>query len=249
MSEDSKVAVKFYEADVWGETLHPGETGLTKRIAELTRAERECRVLDVASGKGGSALFLYRKYGCQVIGVDLSSKMVNYAKTKAANEGLQDEVFFLVGEAEALPFLDHSFDVILCECSFSVFTDKGKVAREFWRVLRKGGRIAIADFYLKKQTPFFGSRVLFPCINGAEPEAAYRALLTGNGFHSVHFEDHTDKLKEFFFDTIFRFGSINTFLDKLPGLCSGACSNDSYREITRAFRNETLGYCIMAGTK
>ncbi len=249
MSKDSREVVKFYEADVWGDTIHPGETLLTERVTELAQIEKECRVLDLASGKGKSAFFLYEKYGCQVIGLDLSPKMVSYAKTKATDEGLQDRLFFLVGEAETLPFLDYSFDVILCECSFTVFTDKEKTVRELWRVLCKGGRIAIADFYLKKQTPSFESEVLFPCINGAEPEAAYRALLTGSGFHSLCFEDHTNKLKEFFFDILFNFGSLSTFMDKLPKLGTGACNKNSYREIMKAFHNETLGYGIIVGIK
>ncbi len=250
MPEDSKIAVKFYEADVWGETLHPGEAGLTKRIAELTRVERECRVLDVASGRGESALFLCRNYGCEVIGVDLSPKMVNYAKNKAINEMLQNRVAYLVSEAEAIPLLEHSCDVVLCECSFSLFADKRKIASEFYRVLRKGGRLGIADFYIREKNNVRGQWLLFPCIDRAEEKESYLRILNNAGFGDFHFEDHTSEINSLFLRLLFDFGSVESFCCKLPiiGTQEGD-RREILRDLKKAFRNGVLGYCIIKAAK
>jgi ubiquinone/menaquinone biosynthesis C-methylase UbiE len=250
MSDDSKVEVKFYEADVWGESLHPGETGLTKRVAELTRVERKCRVLDVASGRGESARFLCRNYGCEVIGVDLSLKMVNYAKSKAANEMIQNRVAYLVSEAEAIPLLGHSCDVVLCECSFSLFADKQRVAREFGRVLRNRGRLGIADFYIREKNNMRTQWPLFPCIDGAEEKESYVRILNNAGFGDFHFEDHTNEINSLFLGLLFDFGSVESFCCKLPiiGTQEGG-RKEIFRDLKKAFRNGNLGYCVIKGIK
>ena len=251
MFNNRRITVELYEADVWGDIIHPGEIDLTERLAEVTRVERGCRVLDVASGKGESALFLSRKYGCHVIGVDLSYKMVNYARTKAASEGVQDKVFFLVSEAEALPFLEHSFDVILCECSFSLFTDKGRVAREFWRVLRRGGRVGIADFYIREKSEDVEMQwFFFPCINGAEKKKDYLRILSTAGFGDLFFEDHSNKLKELSLRLLFDFGSMENFLCRLPIKDrQERCMDGVLKDLKKAFQEGVLGYCILKGTK
>jgi ubiquinone/menaquinone biosynthesis C-methylase UbiE len=251
MFDDTKFTVKFYESNVWGEMIHPGESGLTRRIAEVAGIRRGCRILDVASGKGESALFLSRHYGSYVVGLDLSYKMVNDAKAKVAKEGARKEVVFLVGEAEILPFLDDLFDVIICECSFSIFTDKVKVAREFGRVLHRGGRVSFADFYIRGENENLKiKRIPFPCINQAETKENYFKILGHAGFEDFYFEDHTKELNDFFLKLIFDFGSINNFLSSLPTRNSMEGNiDDAIQDMKKVFRQKMLGYCLMKAVK
>ena len=88
------------------------------------------RVLDVAAGTGGSALFLAERFGCEVVGIDYSRESVALANAAAAEAGLAGRVRFELGDAEQLPFDNGSFDAVICECAFCTFPDKTKAAAE-----------------------------------------------------------------------------------------------------------------------
>jgi len=140
---------KLYESDLakilLGDSFHPGGLRLTERLGSLLGLTPEKRVLDVASGKGASAFFLAERFGCHVVGVDYGGQNVANANELADTKGLADRVHFEYGDAERLPFLDASFDVVLCECAFCTFPDKFAAAREFARVLRPKGHVGLSD--------------------------------------------------------------------------------------------------------
>lgn len=140
-------AVYAHPAVRWllGNELHPGGAATTRRALELIGVGDGERLLDIASGKGDSALLAARERGCIVTGVDYGETAVIEAGRAAAAAGLADRASFLVGDAEALPVEDQSFDAVLCECSLCTFPDKRSALAEVRRVLRPDGRIAIAD--------------------------------------------------------------------------------------------------------
>jgi SAM-dependent methyltransferase len=128
-----------------GDELHPGGEATTRRALELIGVGPGERLLDIASGKGDSALLAAQERGCVVTGVDYGEAAVIEAGRAAHAAALADRVTFCVGDAEALPFEDGSFDAVLCECSLCTFPDKRRALAEVHRVLRPGGRVAIAD--------------------------------------------------------------------------------------------------------
>ncbi len=69
-----------------GETLRPGGLKLTAKLAQLAGIREDHTVLDIACGKGATALFLAREYGCKVTGLDLSDKMISSCQSKAKEE-------------------------------------------------------------------------------------------------------------------------------------------------------------------
>ena len=99
------------------------------------------RVLDVACGSGNSTLPAART-GATVIGLDITRSLLEAARGHAEEEGLQ--IDFVEGDAEALPFDDAHFDVVIS--SFGVmFAPRHQVAaNELARVTKPGGRIAVA---------------------------------------------------------------------------------------------------------
>ena len=121
-----------------GEELHPGGEGTTRRALELAGLQPGQRLLDVASGSGASAMLAARELGAEAVGVEYGAEAVRAARELAAASGLGDRVGFVRGDAEALPFADGSFDVVLCECSLCTFPDKRRAAAELRRVLRPG---------------------------------------------------------------------------------------------------------------
>ena len=101
------------------------------------------RVLDVACGAGTAALVAARRY-CDVAGIDFVPALIDRAKARAAAEGVQ--IDFRVGDAQALPFPDQSFDVVVSVFGVIFAPDQEKAARELLRVCRPGGKIGLATW-------------------------------------------------------------------------------------------------------
>lgn len=114
-----------------------------ERIAALVDVKRTEAVLDVACGPGIVAEHLAHHAGL-VVGIDLTEAMLKAAQDRCERAGLTN-VRFELGNAEALPYADGSFDVVVSRLSFHHFPDPGRVLDEMRRVTRTGGRIAVAD--------------------------------------------------------------------------------------------------------
>jgi SAM-dependent methyltransferase len=99
------------------------------------------RILDVACGSGNAALVMARRY-CDATGVDFVPSLVERAKQRAAADGTKAE--FLVGDAQALPFGDSSFDMVVSVFGVMFAPDQEKAASELLRVCRPGGVVGLA---------------------------------------------------------------------------------------------------------
>ncbi|MEV0962784.1 methyltransferase domain-containing protein [Streptomyces sp. NPDC049910] len=176
-----------------GDSYHPGGTALTRRLADALGLARDGRVLDVASGRGTSALLLAGVYGVRVDGVDYSAANTALAQGAAQAAGFAERTGFVTGDAEHLPYDDGVFDAVLCECALCTFPDKARAAAEFARVLRPGGRIGITDVTaapdrLPPELRSVGARIA--CVADARPLTAYAAVLAGAGLRTVTTERH-----------------------------------------------------------
>lgn len=147
--EVQSCCANIYESDLarllLGDSFHPGGLTLTQRLGELLALDPSKRVLDVAAGKGASAIFLARRFGCEVEGVDYSARNVAEATRAAQEAGAGGLVRFHQGDAERLPFEDGEFDAVVCECAYCTFSNKAAAAREFYRVLRPDGSVGLSD--------------------------------------------------------------------------------------------------------
>jgi SAM-dependent methyltransferase len=101
------------------------------------------KVLDVACGTGNTAIPAART-GAEVVGVDIATNLLEQARQRAAAENLS--VRFHEGDAEDLPFPDHSFDVVLTMFGAMFAPRPEKVAAELTRVCRPGGMVAMANW-------------------------------------------------------------------------------------------------------
>jgi len=99
------------------------------------------RVLDIACGSGTAALVAERRY-CQVTGIDYVPELIERARLRADANG--QEVDFRVGDAQELPFVDDSFDVVISVYGVQFAPDQEKAAREMLRVCKPGGLIGLA---------------------------------------------------------------------------------------------------------
>ena len=150
------------------------------------------RVLDIACGSGNAALIAARRY-CDVTGIDYVPALIDRAKQRAAADGVS--VDFRVADAQALPFPDASFDVVVSCFGIMFAPDQGKAAAELLRVCKPGGRIALANW----KPEGFGGEIFretarfVPPPPGLQPpvrwgtEAALRELV-GSGLKQLKVE-------------------------------------------------------------
>jgi tocopherol O-methyltransferase len=165
----------FYDASsdlweqIWGEHMHhgyyaPDETARKdRRLAQIDLIDRlvawalpsdftPTSILDAGCGIGGSALYLadryeFRTHGDrQVTGITLSPVQAQRATARAVELGLQARSQFLVADAMAMPFPDHSFDLVWSLESGEHMPDKAKFLQECDRVLKPGGRFIFATW-------------------------------------------------------------------------------------------------------
>src|SRR5713226_10614426 len=191
---------KLYESDLakilLGDFFHPGGLKLTERLGSLLPLIQQSRVLDVASGKGTTALYLAERFGCHVVGIDYGGQNIADASQLASAKGLSSLVRFEHGDAESLPFPDKSFDAIICECAYCTFPNKADAAREFARVLRPGGRVGLSDLTRAPALPKDLDSLLawITCIADAQPVETYADCLRSAGFELEKLELHDEAL-------------------------------------------------------
>ncbi|MER6531779.1 methyltransferase domain-containing protein [Streptomyces sp. NPDC001508] len=135
----------YWEGLPEGSTMADASRHMTELMIDKLRARPGHRILDVGCGVGGPAVDLARNTGADVVGVNISERQLAAAERLAAESGLAERVHFQYGDAMALSFGPDSFDgAWLFEALFHM-SDQEKVLQEIARVLRPGGRLAIAN--------------------------------------------------------------------------------------------------------
>ena len=143
-------------------------------------------VLDLGSGAGFDCFLAARAVGAtgRVIGVDMTMEMVLQARANAAKAGVH-HVEFRLGEIESLPVDSNSVDVILSNCVINLSPDKPRVFRDAFRVLKPGGRLAIADTVRTADLPpgiLADLAAHCGCVAGAASVAELETMLHAAGF-------------------------------------------------------------------
>jgi arsenite methyltransferase len=247
-----------YESDfarlLLGDSFHPGGLALTERLGERLGFGPNDHVLDVASGRGESAIFLARRFGCRVTGIDFGSANITEARSRAEAAGVANLVRFALGDAEQLDFPVAGFDAVLCECAFCTFPEKPAAAREFARVLRPGGRLGLSDLTRSGTLPprLTGLLAWIACIGDARPAGEYVAYFEQAGFLSTSVEIHDDALAQMVRDIQGRLlaAELMVKLEKLnlPGVDFEEAKATA-TSAAAAVRSGLLGYSLITAQK
>jgi len=152
-------------------------------IAELQEGET---VLDLGSGAGVDVFLAANKVGPtgRVIGVDMTEEMVSKARSIARDYGYAN-VEFRLGEIEQLPVEDNSVNAIISNCVINLSTDKSRVFREAYRVLKPGGRLTVSDIVSEGAIPDEmknDPEAWTGCIAGALQREEYLDKIRKSGF-------------------------------------------------------------------
>ncbi len=238
-----------------GRITASGWAALTERLGQTLGLQPYMTVLDAASGTGASAIFLAERFGCRVVGVDYSARMVAEARGRAEARGVAARVEFLQGDIESLRLGDDSFDAIICECAFCTFPDKAAAAREFFRVLKTDGRIGVSDLtrngVLAPQLDTLLAWVA--CVADARSAEDYIAFLTHAGLAVEMTENHTAALRSVVEDAHLKLMGTE-ILQKLGkiALPVGIDLEEAKalaRSASEAVRDGTLAYALILASK
>jgi ubiquinone/menaquinone biosynthesis C-methylase UbiE len=257
-AEVKQCCANLYESDfaklLLGDSFHPGGLKLTGRLGQLLRLDRNSRVLDVASGRGTSAMFLAERFGCKVVGQDFGQQNVQRANSEAAECGLSALVQFEQGDSESLPFPDGAFDAVICECAFCTFPDKSRAASGFTRVLKPGGWVGISDLTRAAELPKELESLLawIACIADAQPVEKYVDWLRTAGLTRDATEVHDEALIEMvrtIQGKLFA-AEVMSGLKKidLPGI-NPTTANQMAKAALDAIRDGQLGYALIRAQK
>ena len=146
-------------------------------------------VLDLGSGAGFDCFIAARAVGPtgKVIGVDMTHEMLAKARENAKKNKFSN-VEFRLGEIEALPVADNSVDVIISNCVINLSPEKSRVFAEAYRVLRVGGRLAVADIVATAIVPdeVKGDWTAYTgCMAGASHISELEKILRAAGFEKI----------------------------------------------------------------
>ena len=200
-------------------------------------------VLDLGSGGGIDVLLSARRVGPtgRAYGVDMTAEMLELARANQVEAG-STNAEFLEGRIEAVPLPDHSVDVVVSNCVINLSADKPAVFAEAHRVLRPGGRIAVADIAADQETSpelRADDAAWAACIAGAVTRDRYRSQLADAGFIDIEIVD-SHQVADGFWSAF--------WLHAFTGLCQGgtytpalALINDN---IERERRGRAMGYFI-----
>ncbi len=167
MNDEAQVAtaIKARERNNWASAaegwrrrdniLRKGAAPVTKRMLELSEITSGARVLDIASGTGEPAITAAKIVGDSgmVIGTDLVDEMLAVAREKAEKEGLSNIDFHCI-DAEKLIYTDGSFDAVTLRWGLMFMPQPQDCLASAHRVLKQGGRIALACWSAQEKNPF-----------------------------------------------------------------------------------------------
>ena len=177
-----------------GEQIHVGAEAETQILAEKAGVSENTSVLDICSALGGPARHLAGTYGCRVVGLDATQKMVDEAISRTETGGLSHLVSYRLGNALDMPFKADSFDVVWGQDAWCYVTDKEKLIQEAHRVLDNGGTLAFTDWIQVGNMSDAEWEKLngFMAFSYMETLDGYAQLLEDTGFSVVEMEDLSD---------------------------------------------------------
>lgn len=233
-------------------SYHPGGDETTKTLIKETSIGKDSMVLDVASGTGETALYIAMNFGSNVVGVDLSRKMIEYANTLVKVVDLGHKVKFILADAERIPMRDDVFDAAISECTLCLVPDMLKVLCEMKRVIKPGAKVAISDVILaEKIPPELANTVLHAsCISNTKTLNEYIASFKRAGLKEIKAEDVTEIVVE----QIYQFFQGEIDYNKIDhGLLSFGSSELSVKDLQKIsislWLSGKIKYYVISGVK
>jgi ubiquinone/menaquinone biosynthesis C-methylase UbiE len=192
---------------VMTEQIHSGGAEATDVLAKKLGLQKGMVVADLCSALGAPARHIAQKYGVTVKGVDATKTMLTKAIERTKKAGLDKFIEYYEGNVMDLPFKSGTIDVVWGQEAWCYVTDKERLLREAYRVLKPGGKIGFTDWIItgnispKELEPLYDS-MSFPYM---ESFKGYQDMLKKAGFKNVEAVDNTEAFAKHFdqyFETV-----------------------------------------------
>uniref|UniRef100_A0A8C2G4Z3 phosphoethanolamine N-methyltransferase n=1 Tax=Cyprinus carpio TaxID=7962 RepID=A0A8C2G4Z3_CYPCA len=246
-----------------------GGISTTKEFVDMLNLTAGQKVLDVGCGIGGGDFYMAKTFGVEVLGMDLSSNMVEIAMERAVKEKLP-LVQFEVSDATKRKFPDSTFDVVYSRDTILHIRDKLDLFRKFYSWLKPGGKLLISDYCCgeKPWSPAFQDYIIQRGYILYTPQR-YGQFLSEVGFSDVHSEDRTEQFIQVIKAELQRAGEmkeefiqefsqedydavINGWAKKLQRCETGdqrwgfVCASDSFERNgqSKVFKNQPICLCL-----
>lgn len=165
-----------------GISKHIGGLQATRDLLALCHIQDAREVLDVGCGIGAGPAYIAANFGCRVVGVDLSERMISWARRRVRQAGVAGLVELRTADVLALPFPDDRFDLVMAESVLTFVADKASAISECVRVTKPGGYVGLNEgLWLKQPTPEIARQVEAALGPAVPAEAAWRSLWAGSG--------------------------------------------------------------------
>lgn len=185
---------------VMGEQIHSGGPEATDALAEALGLKKGMVVVDLCSALGAPARHIAQKYGVTVKGVDMTKTMLEKARERTKKAGLENMIEYYEANVMDLPFDNEMFDIVWGQEAWCYVTDKEKLLKEAYRVLKPGGKIGFTDWIItgeitkEELNPLYDT-MQFPYMETFE---GYQELLKNTGFKIIKALDQTDEFAKCF---------------------------------------------------
>jgi len=255
-TEASQLRADYFEMlAVMGITKHIGSLTATEELVDLCHIGTGTYVLDVGCGIGATPIYLAKEYGCRVVGVDITEKMIARSNERLRGTGLEDKVEFRVADAQDLPFEDATFDAVMAESVLAFVDDRRKALREWIRVTKPGGYVGFTEATWTKTPPRDLDEYMYRTTAGqVEVAEVWDELLKGSGLADTVAGAYRVDMKAEASGRIERLG-LKSVLAAFPRMFSVLFKNPGSRKIMTSALSipksafEYMGYGVYAGRK
>jgi SAM-dependent methyltransferase len=209
--------------------ISPGNFDLIREAVEFCAFPEGARILDAGCGEGDTVDFLERTHGLKCTGIDHSDALLQRGRERYPGLDLR------LGEMELLDFPSFEFDGVLMECALSLSPLQLEALHEAWCVLKKGGKLIVADLCRLKPDPAEVARAREAarelrrgphaegdcerdrdapseyCLDGVFVRESLQDAFDEVGCETLLWRDKTEALRAFAAEKIFEYGSLEAF--------------------------------------